>query len=199
MGTGRLEAFSDGVLAIIITIMVLELRVPEDPTWHALGDSTTSLVTYVLSFVYIGIYWNNHHHMLQLCDRVSGGVLWANLHLLFWLSLYPFTTAWMDESDVARIPVLVYGINLLAAAIAYYVLQQTIIGLEGPDSRLKRAIGGDWKGRLSPLIYLTGILATAITPWLGIACYVVVALIWLVPDQRLEQFVGQLEDGQRDG
>src|SRR3954471_8572124 len=130
MGTARLEAFSDGVLAIIITIMVLELKAPRDPTWHALGESTTSLVTYVLSFVYIGIYWSNHHHMLQLTDRVSGGILWANLHLLFWLSLYPFTTAWMDETDVAQIPALVYGVNLLAAAVAYFVLQQTIIAHE---------------------------------------------------------------------
>ncbi len=194
MGTGRLEAFSDGVLAIIITIMVLELHRPEGDSWDALGHSTTSLVTYVLSFVYIGIYWNNHHHMMQLSDRVSGGVLWANLHLLFWLSLYPFTTAWMDETDVARVPVLVYGFNLLAAAIAYFVLQQLIIRLEGPDSRLKKAIGSDWKGKLSPVIYVTGILATFLTPWLGVALFAVVAAIWLVPDTRLEQFVAQLEE-----
>jgi uncharacterized membrane protein len=194
MGTGRLEAFSDGVLAIIITIMVLELHVPEGHTWSALGDSVTSLVTYVLSFVYIGIYWSNHHHMLQLCNRVNGAVLWANLHLMFWLSLYPFTTRWMDQTDVARVPVLVYGINLLAAAIAYVVLQQTIIGLEGPDSRLKKAVGPDWKGKLSPLIYLTGILATLVTPWLGVALFAVVAAIWLVPDRRLESFVAQVDD-----
>jgi uncharacterized membrane protein len=194
MGTGRLEAFSDGVLAIIITIMVLELHVPEGHTWSALGDSVTSLVTYVLSFVYIGIYWSNHHHMLQLCNRVNGAVLWANLHLMFWLSLYPFTTRWMDQTDVARVPVLVYGINLLAAAIAYVVLQQTIIGLEGPDSRLKKAVGPDWKGKLSPLIYLSGILATLVTPWLGVALFAVVAAIWLVPDKRLESFVAQVDD-----
>ena len=194
MGTGRLEAFSDGVLAIIITIMVLELEAPTDPTWASLGDSTTSLVTYLLSFVYIGIYWSNHHHMLQLCDRVSGGVLWANLHLLFWLSLYPFTTRWMDDTDVARIPVLVYGVNLLAAAIAYVILQQTIIAVEGPVSRLKKAIGGDTKGRLSPFIYLAGILGTFITPWLGVALFALVALIWLVPDRRLEDFVAQIEE-----
>jgi uncharacterized membrane protein len=197
MGTGRLEAFSDGVLAIIITIMVLELKHPEHPTWAALGDSTTSLVTYLLSFVYIGIYWNNHHHMLQLTDRVSGGVLWANLHLLFWLSLYPFTTAWMDDTDVARIPVLVYGINLLAAGVAYFILQETIIRLEGPGSRLKKAIGTDWKGRSSPVIYLVGILATFVTPWLGVAFYAAVAGMWLVPDKRVEGFVTQIE--QRDG
>ena len=193
MGTGRLEAFSDGVLAIIITIMVLELHVPEGHTWSALGDSVTSLVTYVLSFVYIGIYWSNHHHMLQLCNRVNGAVLWANLHLMFWLSLYPFTTRWMDQTDVSRVPVLVYGINLLAAAIAYVVLQQTIIGLEGPDSRLKKAVGPDWKGKLSPLIYLSGILATLVTPWLGVALFAVVAAIWLVPDKRLESFVAQVD------
>lgn len=194
MGTGRLEAFSDGVLAIIITVMVLELHHPEGHDWHALEGSTTSLVTYVLSFVYIGIYWSNHHHMLQLTDRVSGGVLWANLHLLFWLSLYPFTTAWMDETDVAQVPALVYGVNLLAAALAYYLLQQMIIRIEGPDSRLKKAIGGDWKGKLSPAIYLTGILSTFVTPWLGVACYAVVAAIWLVPDRRVEGFVAQIED-----
>jgi uncharacterized membrane protein len=193
MGTGRLEAFSDGVLAIIITILVLELKVPKDPTWHSLGNSTTSLVTYLLSFVYVGIYWSNHHHMLQLCNRVNGRVLWANLHLLFWLSLYPFTTRWMDDTDVARIPVLVYGINLVAAAIAYLVLQQTIIAAEGPDSALKKALGSDWKGKLSPVIYLTGILSTFITPWLGVGFFAVVALIWLVPDKRLEGFVEQIE------
>jgi uncharacterized membrane protein len=194
MGTGRLEAFSDGVLAIIITIMVLELHRPHGDDWHALAESTTSLVTYVLSFVYIGIYWNNHHHMLQVTSRVNGAVLWANLHLLFWLSLYPFTTAWMDESDVAPVPVLVYGINLLAAALAYYLLQQLIIALEGPESRLKKAIGSDWKGKVSPGIYLLGIAATFVSPWLSVALYAVVALIWLVPDRRLEAFVAQIEE-----
>ncbi|MBW8750477.1 MAG: DUF1211 domain-containing protein [Propionibacteriales bacterium] len=194
MGTGRLEAFSDGVLAIIITVMVLELKKPDGTGWDALGHSTTSLVTYVLSFIYIGIYWSNHHHMLQLTDRVSGGILWANLHLLFWLSLYPFTTGWMDETDVAQVPALVYGLNLLAAALSYYLLQQLIIRLEGPESRLKKAIRGDWKGKLSPVIYLTGILTTLITPWLGVACYAVVAAIWLVPDKRVEAFVAQIEE-----
>jgi uncharacterized membrane protein len=194
MGTGRLEAFSDGVLAIIITIMVLELKVPHEPTWHALGDSATGLLTYLLSFVYIGIYWNNHHHMLQLCERVNGAVLWANLHLLFWLSLLPFTTAWMDEFDVARVPVVVYGANLLAAAIAYFVLQQAIVALEGPDSRLRRAVGRDAKGKASPVIYLLGIAAAAfLAPWLGVALFTVVALVWLVPDRRLERFVAELE------
>ena len=195
MSTGRLEAFSDGVLAIIITVMVLELNVPEGDHLSDLWDeSRFGLLTYVLSFVYIGIYWNNHHHMLQLCDRVSGAVLWANLHLLFWLSLYPFTTAWMDESDVAPVPVFVYGVNLLLAAIAYVILQQAIIRLEGPDSRLKTAIGSDWKGKVSPLIYLLGIAVTFISPWLSVALYAVVALIWLVPDKRLEAFVAQIEE-----
>jgi uncharacterized membrane protein len=196
MGTGRLEAFSDGVLAIIITIMVLELHPPGGEHWSDLGDSTTSLVTYVLSFIYIGIYWNNHHHMLQLTDRVNGTILWANLHLLFWLSLYPFTTTWMDDTDVAQVPALVYGINLLAAALAYFLLQQTIIAAEGPDSRLKRAIGSDWKGRASPFIYLTGILTTLVTPWLGVACYAAVAAIWLVPDKRVEAFVAEIEGSE---
>ena len=193
MGTGRLEAFSDGVLAIIITIMVLELKVPHAPTWHALGDSTTGLLTYLLSFVYIGIYWSNHHHMLQLTERVSGGVLWANLHLLFWLSLFPLTTAWMDEFDVARVPVVVYGVNLLAAALAYYALQQVIIAAEGPDSRLRVAVGRDVKGKLSPVIYLLGIAAAFLSPWLGVALFTVVALIWLVPDRRLERFAAEID------
>jgi uncharacterized membrane protein len=193
MGSGRLEAFSDGVLAIIITIMVLELHAPEGDDWQALGDSTTSLTAYLLSFVYIGIYWNNHHHMLRLCERVSGGVLWANLHLLFWLSLFPFTTGWLAETHVARVPVIVYGANLLAAAIAYYVLQQTIIRLEGSGSRLKTAVGRDVKGKLSPVIYLLGIGGSYVTPGLGVALFAVVALIWLVPDRRLEHYVGQVD------
>jgi uncharacterized membrane protein len=194
MGTGRLEAFSDGVLAIIITIMVLELHAPEHATWDAFADETlTGLVIYLLSFVYIGIYWNNHHHMMQLCQQVSGGVLWANLHLLFWLSLFPFTTRWMGETDVARVPVLLYGINLLAAAIAYYVLTRVIIHLEGPDSRLKQATGSDRKGKISPAIYVLGIASAFITPWLGIAFFTVVAAIWLVPDRRVERFAAQAE------
>ncbi|MGO4257927.1 TMEM175 family protein [Marmoricola sp. RAF53] len=189
MTTNRLEAFSDGVLAIIITIMVLELKVPEEHDLHALWDTTgTGLLTYVLSFVYIGIYWNNHHHMFQLVTRVTGGVLWANLHLLFWLSLYPFTTAWMDESDFARTPVVVYGVNLLCAAVAYFVLQRLIFQAEGPDSELQRAVGSDWKGKISPLLYLLGIaLAAFVEPFLGMLPFVAVALIWLVPDRRVER------------
>ena len=192
MTTSRLEAFSDGVLAIIITIMVLELDVPEEATLHALWSTTgTGLLTYLLSFVYIGIYWNNHHHMFQLVQRVDGEVLWANLTLLFFLSLYPFTTAWMDETGLEEhTPVVVYGCNLLAAAIAYYVLQQAIFRAEGADSMLREAVGRDLKGKLSPAIYVLGILAAAyVGPWWGIAFYVAVAVIWLVPDRRMEHYV----------
>jgi uncharacterized membrane protein len=191
MRTGRLEAFSDGVLAIIITIMVLELHTPSSPTLHALGESATGLLTYLLSFVYIGIYWNNHHHMFQLCERINGAVLWANLNLLFWLSLYPFTTRWMDESDLARTPVVIYGINLLLAAIAYYVLQLSIIRAEGDESILREAIGRDLKGKLSPVIYLLGIALCYVDPLIGIIPFVVVAVMWLVPDRRLEGYVAE--------
>jgi uncharacterized membrane protein len=192
MPTSRLEAFSDGVLAIIITIMVLELEVPEDPTLAALGDSVTGFLTYLLSFVYIGIYWSNHHHLFQLVRRVNGTVLWANLHLLFWLSLYPFTTAWMDNTSVARTPVVVYGVNLLAAAIAYYVLQLAIFRAEGPDGVLRDALGRDVKGKLSPFLYLAGIGSTLwIAVWLGLVFYAAVAAMWLVPDRRMESFVAE--------
>ena len=198
MQTSRLEAFSDGVLAIIITIMVLELRIPEDATLTALRESTgTGFLTYLLSFVYVGIYWNNHHHMFQLTERITGGVLWANLHLLFWLSLYPFTTAWMDESDFARTPVVVYGVNLLAAAVAYYVLQATIIRGQEANAPLARAIGHDLKGKLSPLLYLCGIGCGLLSAesraftWLAMAIFVAVAVMWLVPDRRIERSVAE--------
>jgi uncharacterized membrane protein len=190
--TSRLEAFSDGVLAIIITIMVLEIKVPDEPTFAALGGSATGFLTYLLSFVYIGIYWNNHHHMFQVVERINGTVLWANLHLLFWLSLYPFTTAWMDESDLARTPLVVYGINLLAAAIAYYTLQQVIYRAPGGD-RLRQALGRDLKGKVSPGIYILGIVLSFVSTWLAVACYVTVAVIWLVPDRRVERFLATLE------
>ena len=171
MSTGRIEAFSDGVLAIIITVMVLELHKPEgdhlSDLWH---DTGVGLLTYLLSFVYIGIYWNNHHHMFQIVDYVDGAVLWANLHLLFWLSLYPFTTRWMDEQDLARVPVAVYGVNLLAAAIAYYVLQLAIFGAEGDDGVLRDALGSDLKGKLSPVLYVIGIAGTLwVDVWVGLA------------------------------
>jgi uncharacterized membrane protein len=188
MPTNRLEAFSDGVLAIIITIMVLELRAPEEPTFHALGASATSLLTYLLSFVYVGIYWNNHHHMFHVVESVSGSVLWANLHLLFWLSLFPFSTGWMDESGFERTPTMVYGVNLLLAAVAYYVLQRSIFRRPGGQG-LRRALGRDLKGKVSPLVYAVGLAACFVNSVLGVAVYTVVALMWLVPDRRVERFV----------
>jgi uncharacterized membrane protein len=188
MTTKRLEAFSDGVLAIIITIMVLELHAPEGTSMHSLWESSgTGLLTYVLSFTYVGIYWNNHHHLFHLVGRVTGGVLWANLHMLFWLSLYPFTTSWMDETDFARVPVIVYGVNLLCAGVSYYVLQQVIFHAEGPDSRLRAALGSDWKGRLSPVIYLAGIGLAFVSSALAMVPFAAVALMWLVPDRRVER------------
>jgi len=186
MTKNRLEAFSDGVIAIIITIMVLELKVPHAPTFAALAPLLPVMLSYVLSFVYVGIYWNNHHHMLAAARHVSGGALWANLHLLFWLSLFPFATAWMGENHFAAAPTAAYGAVLLMAAIAYWILQQRLIALDGPDSTLKRAVGGDWKGKLSPLAYITGIAASFWLPWVAEALYVGVALVWLVPDRRIE-------------
>jgi uncharacterized membrane protein len=194
MRTSRLEAFSDGVLAIIITIMVLELHIPAEPTLPALGDSATGFLTYALSFVYIGIYWNNHHHMFHLVERIDGGVLWGNLHLLFWLSLLPFSTGWMDESGFASLPTLVYGLDLLMAAVAYFLLELAIFRIEGPQSRLRAALGRDRKGKLSPLLYIAGILLCLLSPWLGLAIYTVVAVIWLVPDRRVERFIDQQPD-----
>jgi uncharacterized membrane protein len=187
----RLEAFSDGVLAIIITIMVLELRAPEGSSWEALRDVAPTFLTYLLSFVYIGIYWNNHHHMLQLAGPVSGAVLWANLHLLFWLSLFPFTTSWMDDSGFDPIPTAVYGIDLMLAAVAYWLLQRTLIRSQGGDGPLAQAVGPDRKGKLSPFLYILGIAASFWQPYVGVAVYVVAALIWLVPDRRVERFVAE--------
>ena len=198
MTTNRLEAFSDGVLAIIITIMVLELKVPHGEDLDSLFHTTgVGLLTYVLSFVYIGIYWNNHHHMFQIARYVDGSVLWANLHLLFWLSLYPFTTSWLDESHVARIPTVVYGVNLLGAALAYYLLQRRMLWLPGTGDRLREAIGRDLKGKISPLIYVAGIALAFVEPWLGLVPFVIVALIWLVPDPRVEHYLAR-ERGDGD-
>jgi uncharacterized membrane protein len=198
MRTSRLEAFSDGVLAIIITIMVLELHVPEGHDWHALGESATGFLTYALSFVYVGIYWNNHHHMFQVVEEITGGVLWANLHLLFWLSLFPFSTAWMDESGFEQVPTIAYGINLLLAALAYYTLQLAIFaGGSGP--RLQTALGRDLKGKLSPLMYLTGIALTFVAAWAAVAVFVFAALVWLVPDRRVERFLAAEGTGRRAG
>ncbi|MBT8160374.1 MULTISPECIES: TMEM175 family protein [Arthrobacter] len=189
MNKNRLEAFSDGVLAIIITIMVLELRTPPEPTWHGLLEVLPTFLSYLLSFVYVGIYWNNHHHMIHLADRVNGGILWANLHLLFWLSLFPFSTRWMDETGFVEVPVLAYGFNLLCAAVAYFVLQQRFIRQQGRQGALSLAIGRDWKGKTSPFIYLAGLGLCFVHPLLAVAAYTVVALIWLVPDRRVEHYV----------
>lgn len=187
MGKSRLEAFSDGVLAIIITIMVLELKVPHGDTLAVLLPLVPVLLSYILSFVYLGIYWNNHHHMLHTVHTVTGSVLWANLHLLFWLSLVPFITGWMGENHFAPLPAAAYGFVLLMAAIAYWMLQQRIIAAQGKDSILKRAIGGDWKGKLSPLLYVTAIGLAFVWPWLAVSIYVLVALIWVIPDRRIER------------
>jgi uncharacterized membrane protein len=186
MGKSRLEAFSDGVIAIIITIMVLEMKVPRGGSLESLVPLLPVFLSYVLSFVYVGIYWNNHHHMLYACKKVSGAVLWANLHLLFWLSLFPFVTGWMGENHFAAVPSAVYGVVLLMAAGAYWVLQQTIIASEGETSVLKRAVGNDWKGKLSPVLYMMAIAVTFWSPWVAQAIYVSVALLWLVPDRRIE-------------
>ena len=189
MGKGRLEAFSDGVLAIIITIMVLELKVPHETDLAAITKLTPVFLSYALSFLYVGIYWNNHHHMLHASHRVTGPILWANLHLLFWLSLIPFTTAWMGENHFAALPSSLYGVVLLMAAIAYFILQQTIIASQGQDSLLKKAVGSDWKGKLSPILYAAAIPTAFWSPWLAQAVYVTVALIWLVPDRRIERML----------
>jgi uncharacterized membrane protein len=187
MGKNRLEAFSDGVLAIIITIMVLEMRVPHDSSLVALHSLWGVFLSYVLSFVYLGIYWNNHHHMLHTTDSVTGSILWANLHLLFWLSLVPFVTGWMGENHFAPIPTAAYGAVLFMAAIAYWILQRLIIRSQGRNSLLRKAVGRDWKGKLSPVLYLIGILAALIAPYVAGAIYALVAIMWLVPDRRIER------------
>jgi uncharacterized membrane protein len=189
MPKGRLEAFSDGVIAILITIMVLELHEPAGTTWHALGRKLPVLLAYALSFVYLGIYWNNHHHMLAAVSRVTGGAMWANLHLLFWLSLIPFSTAWMSEHRFPPTPTAVYGIVLLCAALAYYILQTMLLRAEGTSSVLRTAIGSDVKGKISPPLYCLGIGLSFVDRWLAVAVYVAVALMWLVPDRRVERHV----------
>ena len=194
MKTTRLEAFSDGVLAIIITIMVLELKVPHAVELAALKPVLPVLLSYVLSFIYLGIYWNNHHHLFQVTEEVSGGILWANLHLLFWLSLFPFTTAWMGENHLAAIPTAIYGFVLLMAAIAYYILQRTIIAKEVRDSLLAQAVGRDWKGKLSPLLYLAAIPLAFVSPWIAGGLYVFAALLWLIPDPRIEREIEKREE-----
>ncbi|MCL1870215.1 MAG: TMEM175 family protein [Promicromonosporaceae bacterium] len=197
MPTSRLEAFSDGVLAIIITIMVLGLRVPAGNDLAALWHTTAGqMLTYLLSFVYVGIYWNNHHHVFQLTERVTGGVLWANLHLLFWLSLFPFSTAWMDSTHFSRVPVIAFGLNLLTAAVAYFVLQRVIVRNEPEGGPLRTALGRDLKGWFSPLAYVGGIVAASFSRsgldgpiWVALGFYVAVALVWLVPDRRIERLL----------
>lgn len=187
MGKGRLEAFSDGVIAIIITIMVLEIKVPHGTDIAALRPLLPVFLSYVLSFVYVGIYWNNHHHMMQAAQQVNGRVLWANLHLLFWLSLFPFATAWMGENHFASLPVAFYGLVLLLAAIAYYILSNTLIAHHGQDSPLAIAVGRDTKGRISMALYLAAIPLAFAHPWLAGMLYVLVALMWLIPDRRIEK------------
>lgn len=195
MQKGRLEAFSDGVLAIILTIMVLELKVPHGADFPALLLLLPVFLSYVLSFVYVGIYWNNHHHLLSSTRQVSGGVLWANLHLLFWLSLVPFTTGWMGENHFAPATLAMYGGVLLGSAVAYFILQNRLIAVNGgPDSPLARALGRDWKGRLSPLLYGVGIVSSFWLPWLAGTVYVGVALMWLVPDRRIERTLSTTQE-----
>ena len=192
MGKGRFEAFSDAVIAILLTIMVLELKVPHGADLRALAPLFPVFLCYVLSFVYLGIYWNNHHHMIHATHRVTGAILWANLHLLFWLSLLPFSTSWMGENQFARWPTIAYGVNLLTCALAYFILERRIIAAEGTDGTLAKAVGRDFKGKLSPVFYLAGIA----TAWLwhpagGMAFFIVVALVWLVPDTRIERTIAR--------
>ena len=187
MGKTRLEAFSDGVIAILITIMVLELKVPHGATLETLTPLWGVFLSYVLSFVYLGIYWNNHHHMLHTVQHVTGGTLWANLHLLFWLSLVPFATGWMGENHFPPLPTAVYGGVLLMSALAYWILQRVIIRAQGPTSLLQRAVGGDWKGNLSPVLYVAAIAVSFVSPGAAWAVYALVAVIWLVPDKRIER------------
>lgn len=194
MGTSRLEAFSDGVIAIIITIMVLDLRVPVSDSWAALSPLMPVFLSYVLSFVYLGIYWSNHHHLLHACSRVTGGILWANLHLLFWLSLFPAATAWMDETHFASIPVALYGIVLLMAAVAWWILQRLILRVEGRDSLLGRAVGRNWKAKISPLLYLLAVGVSGEWPRAALGIYALVACLWLIPDRRIERAVSSAVD-----
>jgi uncharacterized membrane protein len=187
MSKARLEAFSDGVIAIIITIMVLELHAPDHATWAALLPLWPVFLSYVLSFVFLGVYWNNHHHLLQAIKHVDGRVLWANMHLLFWLSLIPFATAWMGQNRFGAQPVALYGVILLLSAIAYFILTKALLALHGQDSVLATALGNDFKGKISPAIYLVAIALSFVQPWMACALYVLVTIIWLVPDRRIER------------
>lgn len=187
MFKNRLEAFSDGVLAIVITIMVLELKVPHEATWDALSPVFPVFMSYVLSFVYVGIYWNNHHHMIHTVERSTGPMLWANLHLLFWLSLFPFATAWVGENGFAKVPTTFYGVVLFMAGVAYFILQSIIIKHQGPTSKLAQAIGNDFKGRASVALYALAIGLSFVSAWIANAIYVLVAVMWIVPDRRIER------------
>jgi len=197
MGKGRFEAFSDGVIAVIITVLVLEMKVPHGASLDVLLPVWPVFLSYVLSFIYVGIYWNNHHHMLHAVNRVSGAMLWANLHLLFWLSLFPFATGWMGENHFAALPTAIYGVVLLMAAIAYYVLELVIIRTQGADSILRKAVGRDWKGKLSPFLYIAAIVMTLWLPVIANAIYVIVALIWLVPDRRIENVLARSDEQEK--
>lgn len=187
MTKNRLEAFSDGVIAIVITIMVLELHAPMDPSLAALKPLKHTLLSYVLSFIYLAIYWNNHHHLVHAAKRIDGGVLWANTHLLFWLSLFPFATDWVGDTRMAPVPTALYGVIFFMAAMAYYLLQSRIVALQGKDSPLARALGSDWKGKISPVLYLAAIALALVHPLSAIAIYAGVALVWVVPDRRIEK------------
>jgi uncharacterized membrane protein len=191
MEKNRLEAFSDGVLAIIITIMVLELKVPHSPDLAALNPLLPVFLTYLLSFIYVGIYWNNHHHLLKAAHKVTAGIMWANLHLLFWLSLFPFVTGWMGENHFTPAPTALYGAVMLLAAIAYYILQSVIVAAHGPGSRLALSLGRDLKGKLSPVLYALAIAAAFFWPWVAGCIYVLVALLWLIPDRRIARVVAE--------
>ena len=193
MSKERLNAFSDGVIAIIITIMVLELKVPHGADWAALGKLTPIFLSYVLSFVYVAIYWNNHHHMMHACEKVDGAILWANMHLLFWLSLIPFATGWMGENRFAPLPTSLYGVSLLMPAVAYYFLQKAIVRLHGNDGVLARAIGDNFKAKISPVMYVAAIALAFLSPWISCAVYAAVALMWVIPDRRIERLVAQSE------
>lgn len=189
MKTSRLEAFSDGVLAIIITIMVLELKAPHETTLNALLSKTPILLSYIFSFIYIGIYWNNHHHLFQITQRVNGKILWANLHLLFWLSLIPFTTAWIGEDYDEKLPVIAYGVVLLFCAFAYFILQAQIIKSHGEEFPLRRVVGSDRKGKISIVCYTLGVGVSFLNTWIAISLYAIVAIMWLVPDKRIEESI----------
>lgn len=198
MNKTRLEAFSDGVLAIIITIMVLELKVPEEATYEALIPLLPKFLGYILSFIYVGIYWNNHHHMLHTAKQVNGKILWANLHLLFWLSLIPFTTAWVGENHFSEFPMMLYGIDLLMCGLAYFILQQLILKQQGENSVLKRAIGSDFKGKSSPFFYTTAIIFANYYPIVSGGLYILVALMWLIPDNRIERIFNEKQTNQNN-